>query len=50
MRNTTLKARDAALHAVWQSGTIGIDPQQGFKMKSHDDHTERSTFLLQGVC
>ena len=37
MRKELAKARDAAGHAVWQSGTIGIDLNEGFLMKIHDN-------------
>jgi len=36
MRKELFEAREVAGHAVWQSGTIGIDLHEGFAMKIHD--------------
>lgn len=38
MHQSLIDAREAAAHAVWQSGTIRIDLKNGFRMKIHDTH------------
>lgn len=40
MRKEMLAAKEAAGHAVWQSGTIGIDFANGYVMKVHEKYPE----------
>lgn len=40
MLQSLIDAREAAAHAVWQSGTIGIDLENGFRMKIHDKYPD----------
>lgn len=43
MLQSLIDAREAAGHAVWQSGTIGIDLKNGFRMKIHDKYPDAPT-------